>query len=116
MLMYDKDSFPNVFAEVTYKNLYELSNVEKATAIDVQDCYVFPALPSAVFKRGNRELSENELRTIDDYIKNAGKHPAWTRFLPGRVFNMFPRNQQILNSREFVFRDMKGETWTVYSR
>ena len=116
MLMYDKDIFPNVFAEVVYKNLYEASNVEKATAIDIQDCYVFPDLPSTVFKRGDRKLSEDELLKIDDYIKNGKKGPAWTRFLPGRVFNMFPRTQQILNSREFIFHDMKGETWTAYSR
>ena len=116
MLMYGKDCFPNVFAEIAYKNIYENSSVEHATAIDVQDCYVFPELPSAVFKRGDGKLSESESRTIDDYIKNAKKYPAWTRFLPGRVFNMFPRAQQSLNSREFTFRDLKGETWTVYSR
>ena len=114
--MYGKDCFPNVFAEIAYKNIYENSSVEHATAIDVQDCYVFPELPSAVFKRGDGKLSESESRTIDDYIKNAKKYPAWTRFLPGRVFNMFPRAQQSLNSREFTFRDLKGETWTVYSR
>ena len=115
MLMYGKDNFPNVFAEVVYKNLYESSNVEKAAAIDVPDCYVFPDLPSTVFKRGDRKLSEEDLRKIGDYIKNAKKSPPWTRFLPGRVFNMFPRTQQFLNSREFTFRDMKGETWTAYS-
>ena len=116
MLMYDKDIFPNVFAEVVYKNLYESSNVENAIAIGVRDCYVFPDLPSTVFKRGDRRLSEDELRRIDDFIKNAKKGPAWTRFLPGRVFNMFPRAQQSLNSRDFTFRDMRGETWTAYSR
>ena len=115
MLMYGKDIFPNVFAEAAYKNLYESSNVEKAVEVGVPDCYAFAEVPSCVFKRGDRKLSENDLSKIRDYIKKAKSYPAWTRFLPGRVFNMFPKTQQHLNSPEFTFQDKRGETWTAYS-